>query len=316
MKESMCAMRALLILLACTVIAACRIEIVVPEGGYVTSESGDYSCTAGRKCIMDVVDIFFDETFQAIPDSGHSFKQWKKREKGLCGGQDSPCRLATTGFGGNADLMAILDSEAVFWLEPVFEQSSEEPTKKVGFEIIEIQSPNSIRAWISPDITFDEFAALELPQGWIKNQPRESAECGADTVRFTRSPDSTEDGDILLQEFFGFNWFHAATITEMNIGIDEDGLLEGTTVRKFHELTYNAGSCLVLLISPEEEVYFRIGRDANRVSDEPAVPNTWRLEEYTTPEKLVIKLFEENLVIRTDNEDSFQGPVPELGVAL
>ena len=102
----------------------------------------------------------------------------------------------------------------------------------------------------------------------------------------------------------------------MNIIIDEDGLLEGTTVRKFHKLTFNAGSCLVLLVSPDGEVYFRIGRDANRVSDEPAVPNAWRLEKYTTPEKLVIKLFEENLVIRTDNEDSFQGPVPALGVAL
>ena len=69
---------------------------------------------------------------------------------------------------------------------------------------------------------------------------------------------------------------------------------------------------MVLLISPEGEVYFRIGRDALRVSDEPSIPNLWRLEEYTTPEKLVIELFEENLVIRTDNEDSFQGPVSEL----
>jgi len=71
-----------------------------------------------------------------------------------------------------------------------------------------------------------------------------------------------------------------------------------------------------LLVSPDGDVYFRIGRDANRVSDEPTIPNLWRLEEYITQEKLVIELFEENLVIRTDNQDSFQGPVPELGVAL
>jgi len=36
------------------------------------------------------------------------------------------------------------------------------------------------------------------------------------------------------------------------------------------------------------------------------------LIEYTTPDELVILLAERNLVIRTDNEDSFQGPVPEL----
>ena len=65
-----------------------------------------------------------------------------------------------------------------------------------------------------------------------------------------------------------------------------------------------------------QDIYFRIGRDATRVSDEPTIPNLWRLEEYITPEKLVIQLFEENLVIRTDNEDSFQGPLPELADAI
>lgn len=195
---------------------------------------------------------------------------------------------------------------------------SQEEEPRVGFEILEIQSPSSIRAWISPEITFEEFEALEVDPGWIKNQPRESSveECGADDSRFIKSPDSTEGGDILVEEIYGFNWFHAATVTQANIPLDEEGLLNGSMVRKFHELTYNAGSCLVLLISPEGEVYFRIGRDANRVSDEPSIPNLWRLEEYTTPENLVIELFEENLVIRTDNEDSFQGPVPELGAVL
>jgi len=190
--------------------------------------------------------------------------------------------------------------------------TTEEASERVGFEILEIQSPTSVRAWISPDITFDEFDALEVPQGWLKNQPRESAECGADAGRFLKSPESTMDGEILQQEFFGFNWFHAATVTKMNIPLDDEGLLTGTTVRKFHELTYNAGSCLVLLISPEGDVYFRVGRDAGRVSDEPTIPNLWRLFEYTTPDQLVIELFEENVVIRTDNQDSFQGPVPEL----
>ncbi len=89
-----------------------------------------------------------------------------------------------------------------------------------------------------------------------------------------------------------------------------------TSVRKYHEITYNAGSILVLLVAPSGDVYFRIGRNANRVSDQPTIPDLWRLVEYTTPEKLVIELFEGNLVIRTDNEDSFQGPVPELRAVL
>lgn len=186
---------------------------------------------------------------------------------------------------------------------------SREPERRVGFEILEVQSLNSIRAWISTDINFDEFEALEVPQGWLKNQPRESAECGPDAGRFTRSPDSAVDGEILQEEFFGYNWFHSATVIQQGLPVDEQGILTGALVRKYHELTFNAGSCLVLLISPESEVYFRIGRDANRVSDEPTIPNLWQLEEYVTPETLVIQLFEENLVIRTDNQDSFQGPI-------
>lgn len=186
---------------------------------------------------------------------------------------------------------------------------SVEEERRVGFEVLEIQSPNSIRAWISADISFEEFEALEVPPGWFKNQPRESADCSPDAGRFTRSPDSTEDGDILQEEFFGFNWFHSATVTDRNVPVDGEGVLVGAYVRKFHELTYEAGSCIVLLTSPEGEVYFRIGRDANRESDEPTIPNLWRLEEYVLPERLVIKLFERNLVIRTDNQDSFQGPI-------
>ncbi|MCB1689951.1 MAG: hypothetical protein KDI33_15750 [Halioglobus sp.] len=188
--------------------------------------------------------------------------------------------------------------------------------EQIGFEIIEIQSPKSFRAWISPEITYQEFEALEVPPGWIKNQPRESTETPADMVRFIKSPDATMDGDILVEEFYGYKWFHAATVTDPNVVLDEERLLRGNRVRKFHEITYNAGRRLILLISPEGAVYLRVGRDANRVNDEPTIPNLWRIEEYVTPEKLVIELFGETLVIRTDNEDSFQGPVPELENAL
>ena len=83
---------------------------------------------------------------------------------------------------------------------------------RVGAEILEIQSPTSIRAWISPAITREEFAALEVDQGWRKNQPRTSSECGPDEGRFLKSPDASEDGDILVQPFYGYEWFHSATI--------------------------------------------------------------------------------------------------------
>ncbi len=178
--------------------------------------------------------------------------------------------------------------------------------QRTGFEIIEVQSPTSLRAWISNEITREEFNALELPDGWFKNQPRTG---DPDVSRFLRSPDADAEGEYLDEELFGFNWRHSATVTQPGIPLDDQGLLAGSTVRKFHELTFRARRTMYLLVSPEDEVYFRIGRDANRQSDEPSLPDDWRLIEYTTPDELVILLAVENLVIRTDNQDSFQGPV-------
>ncbi len=183
--------------------------------------------------------------------------------------------------------------------------------KNVGFEIIEIQSPNSFRAWLSTDITQEAFDAIELPDGWIKNQPREggAAVDGPSSGRFLRSPDATEEGEFLDEELFGLNWRHVATIVQAGRPMDEDGILTGSSVRKFHELIYDAGRTLVLLISPDGLVYFRIGRDAGRETDEPTIPPDWRLMEYTTPTDLVFNLSPRNTVIRSDNQDSFQGPV-------
>jgi len=290
-------------------LAGCKVHIVVPAGGEVLSQSGEYRCQAGQTCRIEVLDLLFDETFEAVPNEGYAFERWLNRERGFCGGKSDPCRLVTSGFAGNDILLSILASDDVFFLQPIFRLTDPDVAQRIGFEVIEIQSPTSLRAWISPEITGDEFKALELPNGWIKNQPREG---DPDTGRFLRSPDEEEEGVLTFDQFFGYQWFHAATIVETGIPIDEDGLLSGTRVRKYHELTFYAGSTLVLLISPDGEVYFRIGRDAGRTSDNPAVPNLWRLEEYTTPRDLVISLDEGNLVIRTDNEDSFQGPVAEL----
>jgi haloalkane dehalogenase len=189
----------------------------------------------------------------------------------------------------------------------------DEITPHVGFEILEFHSDNSIRAWISSDITREEFDALELPTGWFKNQPRESE---PDAGRFYRSPGASVDGEFLDEDLFGFSWRHSATVIQTNISLDEQGLLTGSLVNKFHEVTFNAGRTIAVLFSPEGDPYVRITRDANRLNDDPSIPNLWQLVEYTTPDQLVILLPEESLVIRADNEDSFQGPVSELADVL
>ena len=193
--------------------------------------------------------------------------------------------------------------------EPIKSPSIPDQPRRFGAEIAEPVSPKGFKVWMNPTMTLESLDSIELDEGWVKNQPRETGECGPDRSRFLKSPDSES---LIMREWYGFNWLHVATVIEENLPVDDDGLLRGFTVKKYHETTFLPGSCLIVLVSPTGDAYFRMGRDGTRVSDEPNIPNLWWLEEYVTQEKLVVELFEETLVIRTDNEDSFQGPVPQL----
>jgi len=181
--------------------------------------------------------------------------------------------------------------------------------KHVGFEVIQLQSRNSLRAWISNDISREEFSELNLPLGWFKNQPREAM---VDGSRFYKSPFTETNGEFLIGEAFGFNWWHSATVIKTNISLDNENLLVASKVHKYHEIRFYAGSTLTILLSPTKEPYVLISRDADRKQESPTIPTNWKLIEYITPDDLVFMLPEEVLVIRTDNEDSFQGPVSEL----
>lgn len=106
------------------VLTGCKIRIDVPENGKVVTESGAIECDSGKRCDIDVVDLFFDETFIAQPSSGYTFSGWQKRERGFCGGNTDACRLFTSGFEGNAALMSFLGGNEVFYLTPTFSASN------------------------------------------------------------------------------------------------------------------------------------------------------------------------------------------------
>jgi len=102
-------------------LAGCKISITVPEGGTVTTESGNHTCEAGETCEVSVTDIFFDETFVATPHEGMKFTGWEKRNRGFCGGNMDACRLFTSGFEGNDTFMSFLDDDTqTFYLNPTF----------------------------------------------------------------------------------------------------------------------------------------------------------------------------------------------------
>ena len=133
--------RWIVIAITALMIVSCRLKIIVPEGGNVTTASGAYNCNAGKTCKIDVVDLFFDETFIAEPSKGYKFKSWKKwrkKRRGFCGGSSKPCRLHTPPFEGFPELMSFLESDEVFYLKPVFERPdtwaarADMPTPRIG----------------------------------------------------------------------------------------------------------------------------------------------------------------------------------------
>ncbi len=194
---------------------------------------------------------------------------------------------------------------------PVEGDTVEEEAPKVGFEILNIVSPDEIKVWINTEMTEADFDAIELPMDWFKNQPREG---DPDDAYFARSPDATEDGVFTDQEHFGHTWRYNAKVIEMGIPMDDEGLLSATRVVKFHMVTFYAGRTLKVLVSPGGAHYVRISRDANRLTDHPTLPAGWTLVDYETPDELTFDLPNPTINIRADNEDSFQGPVPDLPI--
>ena len=114
-------------------LAGCKLKIIVPEGGSVRTESTSYTCKSGQVCTIGVYDIFFDETFIAVPIgcygsgypflgpgavpvcyTGYEFTGWKKHNKRFCGGGNKPCHLSTSFFLEYENLMSILESDMTF----------------------------------------------------------------------------------------------------------------------------------------------------------------------------------------------------------
>jgi hypothetical protein len=109
-----------LALLTVAVLAGCKVDVIVPEGGLVKTESESFYCAENEKCSFDIVDAYFDETFVAVPKIGYEFLGWKQNYKGLCGGETDPCFLQTLGFDNHELGTKILYSDFQVYLEPVF----------------------------------------------------------------------------------------------------------------------------------------------------------------------------------------------------
>ena len=179
--------------------------------------------------------------------------------------------------------------------------------QQVGHELLDASAGFPIVVWGNTEITTPEYDALVLPPGWLRNQPREGV---GQTGQFLRSPGLPADGEFTTQEMFGFTWLHQASVVALGGNLDPGGLLRATTVEKHHELEWPTGSNITILTSPEAVEYILVSRDAQRTSDTPTMPSGWTLEVIALEEDLLLQLPLHTTVVRADNEDSFQGPLP------
>lgn len=109
-------------LMALLISIGCKIQITVPEGGNVTSDSGNYGCSENDVCTIEVTDTSFSEFFRAVPNETWVVVGWKKGPYYFCGNRIDYCPLSTRGFGSNDGLMEMLESDTVWYLEPKFEK--------------------------------------------------------------------------------------------------------------------------------------------------------------------------------------------------
>ncbi|MEO0438107.1 MAG: imelysin family protein [Pseudomonadota bacterium] len=150
-------------LAASAFLAGCKIQVIVPEGGSVTTVSGNIECAAGNTCEVDVSNDEFDETFQAVAAEGFEFVGWKTRDRGLCGGSSDDCNLPTTGFTGNEILEAFLaDDDEDFFLEAEFVRFSNSGLSSLletNADIALAAYSDSVDTAVALESAIDTFAA-------------------------------------------------------------------------------------------------------------------------------------------------------------
>lgn len=110
----------LVILAATSVLSACKVAILVVEGGEVQS-IGSGTCAEGTICIVEVNDTNFHEEFTAVPNSGWYFIKWNSGGGFLCQDSANPtCVVSNVDAKGNELVETVVASSQMFYVMPVF----------------------------------------------------------------------------------------------------------------------------------------------------------------------------------------------------
>jgi hypothetical protein len=175
--------------------------------------------------------------------------------------------------------------------------------ERAGYELINLFTRE---VWGTSDFTEEEYEEFSPPIFWIKNDPRIMI---ADKAEFLRSPDCDEDGQFTYMQKFDKRFMKVVQLITMNKPADSEGLISRTELEKYHILTYNSGQIVNILENPSGERFIEVSRSVNRSSDIFTLPDGWILTNHFLQNDLHVELLGNVSVLRTDNEDSYQGPL-------
>jgi hypothetical protein len=113
--------RILVLIAVSACLSSCKLAVVVDKGGTVQSASNTRNCAEESNCTFEVTEANFNETFTAVPLPGYKFKGWHTGAGYLCFKTNGPvCALSNTAFKDFPAIKAIIASDAVFTIKPVF----------------------------------------------------------------------------------------------------------------------------------------------------------------------------------------------------
>lgn len=113
----------ILVILAVTALATgCKVALMVPSGGNVTSASGTKNCTGGSLCEHNITGATFSETFTAVAKPGYVFSKWSAGSGFMCANSVSPsCTISNVGLGGIAGVDGVIAGGSFFYAMPLFD---------------------------------------------------------------------------------------------------------------------------------------------------------------------------------------------------
>ena len=120
---------ALFAVLLVTTLAGCKIQVTAPYEGAVASADMEFVCLPESVCEIEVADFEMDMKLHAVSRPGYRFVAWADGEKHLCPGfTEQICRIRTDNLDpDDPELQALMATDHMFYLEPVFEREAHPP---------------------------------------------------------------------------------------------------------------------------------------------------------------------------------------------